>query len=88
MYKDSYTPTLFAKIYYYTLHNSLLYKLNILRGRQPGEQTKDICNIEGNNRLSPGLQPLTTGSVLKMGNSHGKNKKVFWCLLQNNTFKL
>jgi len=25
-----------------------------------------IYNVEGNNRLLPGLQPLTTGSVLKM----------------------
>ena len=25
-----------------------------------------IYNVEGDNKLSPGLQPLTTGSVLKM----------------------
>ena len=26
----------------------------------------NIYNVEGNNTLSPGLQPLTTGSVLKI----------------------
>ena len=31
-----------------------------------GNNPVNIYNVEGNNRLSPGLQPLTTGSVLKI----------------------
>ena len=58
----------------------------------------NIYNVDGDNRLSPGLQPLTSGSVLKIrlicvffNPVPKKNvlwRKLFCCLLQKYPFKL
>ena len=53
----------------------------------------NICNVTGDNRWSPGLQLLTTGSVLKIGvffipYLRFLYRKIFCCLLQKKTFKL
>jgi hypothetical protein len=61
----------FSIINYYTLHNILLYKSNktiwmfYTKSVDVGDNAS-IYNVEGNNRLSPGMQPLTTRSVLKI----------------------
>jgi hypothetical protein len=46
----------------------------------------NIYDIEGDNRLSPGLQPMTTVSVLKT--VFFLKPKLFSHLLQNKTFRL
>ena len=53
-----------------------------------------IYNVEGDNRLSLGRQPLTTGSVLKFRSKQSGFvmvfllfRKLFFCLLQNKPFK-
>jgi hypothetical protein len=61
--------------HYYTLHICLLYKSNKTiwmfyrkcddEGNNPVDNP-NIYNVEGDYRLSPSLQPLTTGSVLKI----------------------
>jgi len=55
----------------------------------------NIYNVEGDNRLSPGLQPLTTGSMLKIRFFfspipllHFLHRKLFYCHLQNKTFNI
>ena len=45
-----------------------------------------IYNVEGDNRLSPGVQPLKTGSVLKTVSSFNP-VIIRHCLLKNKTFK-
>jgi hypothetical protein len=70
---------LFSLVYnflvYYAFHISLLYKSKktiwMFYGKFANEgdnrvNNPNIYNVEEDNRLSPGLQSMTTGSVLKI----------------------
>ena len=86
---------LYINNYYYNLHNFLLFKSNKTiwmfywkfadKGDNP-MNNPNIFNVEGNNRLLPGRQPLTTGKSAFLVIVFAL-LILFCCLLLNKVFK-
>jgi len=47
----------------------------------------NIYNVEGDNKLSPGLQPMLTGRVVKIPFFSVQFRNILCCIMQNKIFK-